>query len=240
MNNIQIEAEERHESLEDLLCTAGMLESNIAKIKELEAEKTGQIVKITADKNNKMDAIANSQAELKQRKNMLEKRKEDLEAALADTVAEISEIEILFKRTSDKCGRLTMYLSEHLRDAETELARLGQEKIGLETKMGVVQAKIQAARDKQAAVRGREELQLLNSQIGRLETNLECPICLETAATPIYQCAEGHLVCASCEVRVGQCAVCRQTSQGKSIRNRYAEKDSEELIRLRGERSKLF
>lgn len=240
MNNIQLEAEERHESVEDLLCTAGMLESNIAKIKELEAEKTGQIVKITTDKNNKMDAIAASQAELGMRKDMLEKRKMDLETALVDTVSEISEIEILHKRTSDKCGRLTMYLSEHLHDAEKELARLGQEKGGLEAKMGVVQAKIEAVRDKHDKLRHREELQLLNSQIGRLETNLECPICLETAATPIYQCAEGHLVCSSCEVRVGQCAVCRQQTQGKSIRNRYAEKDSEELRRLRGERSKLF
>jgi len=240
MNNIQLEAEERHESVEDLLCTAGMLESNIAKIKELEAEKTGQIVKITTDKNNKMDAIAASQAELGMRKDMLEKRKLDLETALVDTVSEISEIEILHKRTSDKCGRLTMYLSEHLHDAEKELARLGQEKGGLEAKMGVVQAKIEAVRDKHDKLRHREELQLLNSQIGRLETNLECPICLETAATPIYQCAEGHLVCSSCEVRVGQCAVCRQQTQGKSIRNRYAEKDSEELRRLRGERSKLF
>lgn len=240
MNNLQIDAEERHESVEDLVCTAGMLESNISKIKELEAEKTAQIVKITMDKNNKMDAIAASQAELKLRTNMLEKRKMDLEAALVDTVSEISEIEILFKRTSDKGGRLTMYLSEHLRDAEKELARLGQEKGGLEAKMGVVQAKIESVRDKQSAVGHREELQLLNSQIGRLETNLECPICLETAATPIYQCAEGHLVCSSCEVRVGQCAVCRQATQGKSIRNRYAEKDSEELRRLIRERSKLF
>merc|ERR1711913_160210 len=141
---------------------------------------------------------------------------------------------------SDKAVRLAMYLDEHLRDAEAELTRLGQEKRGLEGRLEALEAKIQVASVKENAARMRERRVQLASQIQRLETNLECPICTETASTPIYQCTEGHLVCSSCEARVGKCALCRQNCRGLSIRNRYAEKDSEELGRLIAERSRVM
>ena len=102
----------------------------------------------------------------------------------------VSNVEVLEKRTGDKAVRLAMYLDEHLRDAGAELARLGREKQGLEGRLETLQGKIEAARVKENAARMREKRVQLNSQIQRLETNLECPICTEVAVTPIYQCTE--------------------------------------------------
>ncbi|XP_023240188.1 E3 ubiquitin-protein ligase SIAH1B-like [Centruroides sculpturatus] len=38
---------------------------------------------------------------------------------------------------------------------------------------------------------------------------LECPVCYENLATPIFQCVAGHLLCGSCRGRVHQCPTCR-------------------------------
>ena len=42
-----------------------------------------------------------------------------------------------------------------------------------------------------------------------MEEELQCPICFETARSPVYQCPEGHIICHSCRPRVTRCPVCR-------------------------------
>jgi len=50
---------------------------------------------------------------------------------------------------------------------------------------------------------------------------LECPICLETMGPPIYQCREGHLICAKCREKIVKCPTCRVPLD--HIRNRALE-----------------
>ncbi|XP_022187781.1 uncharacterized protein LOC111046522 [Nilaparvata lugens] len=38
---------------------------------------------------------------------------------------------------------------------------------------------------------------------------LECPVCLETAPPPAYQCCNGHLLCSDCRANADRCPVCR-------------------------------
>ncbi|XP_063221111.1 E3 ubiquitin-protein ligase sina-like isoform X2 [Bacillus rossius redtenbacheri] len=38
---------------------------------------------------------------------------------------------------------------------------------------------------------------------------LECPVCLETASPPAFQCCNGHLLCGACRARSDKCPVCR-------------------------------
>lgn len=47
---------------------------------------------------------------------------------------------------------------------------------------------------------------------------LECPVCLETAASPISQCVHGHILCAGCRSKTPRCPVCRvRLGQGRCL-----------------------
>ena len=71
------------------------------------------------------------------------------------------------------------------------------------------------------------------------ESELECPVCLETAGGEIFSCVEQHLVCSQCRPRVVECPQCRQSYPPTPIRHRYAEKSVGELQRLREELAKI-
>ena len=46
------------------------------------------------------------------------------------------------------------------------------------------------------------KLDLLEEQIKKKESDLECPVCLETAQIPIYMCNEQHIICQHCLEKV--------------------------------------
>ena len=71
------------------------------------------------------------------------------------------------------------------------------------------------------------------------ESELECPVCLETAGGEIFSCVEQHLVCSQCRPRVTVCPQCRQPYPPTPIRHRYAEKMVGELERLREELGRI-
>ena len=56
-------------------------------------------------------------------------------------------------------------------------------------------------------------LEFLAAQIRQKEVDLECPVCLETAQSPIYTCSEQHIVCSGCWQQVirsrKDCVQCR-------------------------------
>ena len=56
------------------------------------------------------------------------------------------------------------------------------------------------------------------------ESDLECPVCLETAGGEIFCCIQQHLVCSQCRPRVVECLQCRQSYPPTPLRHRYAEK----------------
>ena len=71
------------------------------------------------------------------------------------------------------------------------------------------------------------------------ESDLECPVCLETAGGEIFSCVEQHLVCSQCRPRVGECPQCRQPYPPTPLRHRDAEKSVGELERLREELDRI-
>ncbi|KAF7991423.1 hypothetical protein HCN44_002985 [Aphidius gifuensis] len=47
---------------------------------------------------------------------------------------------------------------------------------------------------------------------------LECPVCLETAISPISQCVHGHILCSGCRSKTPRCPVCRvRLGQGRCL-----------------------
>lgn len=68
------------------------------------------------------------------------------------------------------------------------------------------------------ATRGFTDLQ------GLLNTELECPCCLEIKAQDVFQCPAGHLICKSCSDRVRHCPICRAVLNRPLPRCLLAEK----------------
>jgi len=82
-----------------------------------------------------------------------------------------------------------------------------------------------------------ETKKILQRLIREKVKDLECPVCLEEAAPPIFSCTEMHLVCFSCREKVlgNRCPVCRGSYGKKKMRHRFAEKMSENLGSMRKE-----
>ena len=78
-------------------------------------------------------------------------------------------------------------------------------------------------------------LDFLATSIKEKESDLECPVCFETADIPIFMCSEMHLICSTCKPKVRECPECRVPYTGAPKRHRYAEKTAEELKKLRKE-----
>ena len=79
----------------------------------------------------------------------------------------------------------------------------------------------------------KELLEFIDNQIVEKEKELECPVCLEVAFSPIFMCSEQHLICSTCRPKLSNCPECRVVYTGKNRRHRYAEKTAEELERLK-------
>ena len=79
----------------------------------------------------------------------------------------------------------------------------------------------------------------LTKSIEEKEAALECPVCLETAKAPIFMCQQQHLICFKCRPRLTLCPECREDYQGLPRRHRYAERDAEELEKMRKELTRM-
>ena len=84
--------------------------------------------------------------------------------------------------------------------------------------------------------------EFLEVQVASLEEELECPVCLEVLTTsPIYKCADDHLICPGCRPKVARCPLCRETfPRGEARRFRGAERQAERLVELRAERQQIL
>jgi len=82
-------------------------------------------------------------------------------------------------------------------------------------------------------------VEFIESQIKKKEKELECPVCLVIANTPIFMCSEQHLICGACRPKVSHCPMCRVKYKGKNRRHRYAEKIEEEINELKEKKAQV-
>ena len=86
----------------------------------------------------------------------------------------------------------------------------------------------------------RKQISFLVKAIEKKTEDLTCPVCLETAAAPIYSiCQQMHFVCSDCQPRLTFCPECREAYQGPPRRHRYAERDAQELKDLQEDLANL-
>lgn len=87
---------------------------------------------------------------------------------------------------------------------------------------------------------GEAALKVLERQIKSAEESLECPVCLETPKSPIFQCGAGHLICSECKPRMKMCPICKAPYKEPALRNRFAETSAEKLEKMRQERENMM
>jgi len=77
-----------------------------------------------------------------------------------------------------------------------------------------------------SVIRGKkeEESSLPEDERSEVESELECPVCLQISRPPIYQCPEGHIVCSACKPLLKACCLCETKYTDPPIRCRFAEK----------------
>jgi len=74
---------------------------------------------------------------------------------------------------------------------------------------------------------------VIRDMIAKKKALLECPVCYEISAPPIYKCPREHLVCSNCIPKVNKCPSCRiPILQNNDNRFRSAEENWEELQEL--------
>ena len=84
----------------------------------------------------------------------------------------------------------------------------------------------------------RKQISFLVKIIDKKTEDLTCPVCLDTAAAPIYLiCQQMHFVCSDCEPRLTSCPVCREVYHypGHPRRHRFAEREAKDLQDLKEE-----
>ena len=80
-------------------------------------------------------------------------------------------------------------------------------------------------------------LELIEKQISEKEKELECPVCLEVVGAPIFMCSELHLICMNCRPKVKNVLSVGLPMLANLRGIIYAEKKTEELIRLQNQRN---
>jgi len=133
---------------------------------------------------------------------------------------------------------------KNIKFIELKQKELEKEKNGLLAKMKEANDEIKTLEvtrdlfiklDLEPYARNNKIVAFLTKSIEEKEAALECPVCLETARAPIFMCQQQHLICFKCRPRLASCPECRETYQGLPRRHRYAERDAEELEKMRTE-----
>ena len=66
-----------------------------------------------------------------------------------------------------------------------------------------------------------ELVKSLEAQISAMSLELECPVCLNVSAPPIYMCLAQHPVCSGCRSNLQECPMCSEPYKQGMIRHRY-------------------
>ena len=127
---------------------------------------------------------------------------EGFRVCLKEAAAVDKKIEILQKKKSDIL-REKVELREKLKITQTAINIKEEQRTGLERRLDEAKLEIQKFEKEIADLPSapgysQEMLTLLETQIATKKKELECPVCFEESAPPIFTCLAQHLICANC------------------------------------------
>jgi len=236
----------KEEEEEDLTAIAALASKRIRfevevkkqELKNLKVQKqeaVNQVKKISAELEAVHESTEHQKGLLKQHKGEEKSYKEQAEAYQI-------EIEALCRKLMDAL-KLKDEKSLLAKDDEAAISMSKEKGTMLERQLDEAKLKVEKVEKEIADLPSApgyspDMLSLLDNQIAAKRRELECPVCFEECATPIYTCNAQHLVCAKCRFRLRQCGICRIPYQDQ-LRHRYAEKDHQQLMDLCRQRDSL-
>ena len=188
---------------------AKMLES----ISWLEDEKMEQ-TKVLSGIDSEIKDLENNISSLRAKKVSIETTSQILDKQIEDSEEKKRTIENNFemwhnerKMESEARIKKVKVLKEELNDSGSKQIQLQSDQFQGQEEVGSNAGKLKS-------------LDFLTKLINRYTDNLECPICLNTAETPIYQCRDSHLICSRCRPKVEKCPECRISYKEEFKRHR--------------------
>ena len=232
---------------------------------ELEQSIAEKRVHLDAQNKNIHDIIDTKRAKIKDLDSMIEKSHNEkivkmsqvdmLDRELSDLETKIAKIKLrkseLLEESKNDDKKIQKYENKKSKvesDFDTKL-RIQREKgksikneiLYLERKLEETEKSTQNFPDtiKPSFEPNEDFLKFIDNQISEKEKELECPVCLEVACSPIFMCSEQHLICSNCRPKLSNCPECREVYTGRHRRHRYAEKTAEELERLKNKKDQV-
>jgi len=240
--------------------------ANLKKYKEKLEEKIAEkCLYFDKHKENVKEMINTKSIEIKNIDSMIEKSQDEkniklnqvikLDKELSDLETKIAKLrmkktELLeeskvddrkIEKYEEKKQKLEGVIEQELKRSKEKGNTIKDEIQDLETRLQETNMLIQNPPydDKLSCEPNKELLEFIENQIIEKEKELECPVCLEVACSPIFMCSEQHLICSSCRPKLSSCPECRVVYSGKNRRHRYAEKTAEELEKLKNKKDSV-
>jgi len=183
-------------------------------------------------KSQTAEAERKSQSKMKQ----FSERKEKLRKEIEDKIRKLKE----------KAESLEDEIQNHMDDYQFSEFFSNHDKRKLlkeiqSLKLKREETKQQLESFKQFSIGKHETRKNLQIFIQDMVKDLECPVCMEESAAPIFSCMQMHVICSTCRDKVvgNSCPVCRGSYGLERMRHRFAEKISEKLAQLRKELEEL-
>ena len=163
-----------------------MLENERESVKSIMDSKTEEMTKLIS----KTKLVEDEKLKMVKEIAQIDCRKEEL-LKLSD------EKHIALVRLKTKQDKLDNFISKASQDSKTKISNLEICLKDLETRQ-VEANNLNNFNLQQKNQNNKIYLDSINLKISKKEQELECPVCLETATTPIMMCEEQHLICHSC------------------------------------------
>jgi len=198
------------------------------------------IDKTRDEKNRKIKAVTQVEKDISE----LEARMKELNLEKRDLLGACGREDDKIQKYECKRLKLEGYIENELKKNKQREMDIEVTIQDLETKLNDVKISRDDPQNKvssraQPTELNKELLDFIDNQISEKEKELECPVCLEVAESPIFMCSELHLICCNCRPKVKACPECRIEYEGKPKRHRYAEKTAEELVRIKKQREQV-
>ena len=238
------------------------VEKKLKELKDLEEEKEEIEAMMRSNEVNSQKYFVKKEGVIKQRKEKMddfrmniykkkeEKKKKELEIETMMKACDAIEndLKILEKRKS-KLEKLTEKQNEEF-NIEEKVIEMKKSSLldALQKNTRATEKLTKFEVNNNSGSRGVDDskaVEILKRSIARKEKciqgkeeDLQCPVCLETVAAPVYMCRYQHIICSrsSCSVnKVSKCPLCMVELSRPLGRHRYAEKQLEELLSMREE-----
>ena len=167
-------------------------------------------VHLVESKGKEMAGLISAVDEIEDEMHALDKKVEEVEAKMSELQTIKNQL-VKDKEDRDKrLGQLLRKKNKLENFISDTISENKETKIQLEKEMGEIKVRLQQIENSDEAplnkiVARPENLELfdyINSQIEAKEKELECPVCLEVAAAPIFSCEDQHIICSHCRPKV--------------------------------------